>query len=59
MIEQLMEQVFENKKAYHKRMAEAPFEEKLKKLVELQKIKLAMKKSKGEPIKSFEVVWPI
>jgi hypothetical protein len=59
MISQTITHIFESKKAFHRERAQAPFEEKLKQLVELQKLALEMKKASGRPIKSYETVWPI
>ncbi|MDR3596568.1 MAG: hypothetical protein P4L60_17570 [Clostridium sp.] len=49
--------LFEQKIIYHKNIVNISFDEKLKCLIELQKLDLEMKKSTNREIKSFEVVW--
>ena len=48
--------IFEQKIRYHKNFVNISFDEKLKCLVELQKLDLEMRKSTKREIKSFEIV---
>lgn len=51
--------IFESKRKYHISAANEPLEEKIKKLIELQKIDLSIKKSRNVKIKSYQYVWNI
>lgn len=57
-VPEYIQRIFDAKKKWHEEQAKIPFEEKLKKLRQLQALRIAFKKAKGEPLKSWEVVWP-
>ena len=44
----VIETIFKNKELYHKKMADLPFEEKIKIVVKLQKLANEIKSIKGE-----------
>lgn len=53
------DKIFESKKKYHSDAAKKSFEDKIKILIELQKIDLSMKKARNIKPKSYEFVWEI
>ena len=55
--QELINKIFEAKKEFHKQQAQLPIEEKIRQLVELQKISANIYKSRG--IKSSAKVWQI
>ena len=58
-MDKYLSKLFESKKKFHEDMANLPFEEKIKIIVELQKIDLEMRKTSGRKIKPYEMVWQI
>ena len=54
-----IENLFRSKEKFHQDMAQLPIEEKVKILVRLQKIHLAMMKARGEKIPPEKRVWKI
>lgn len=52
-----IEKLFTAKKEFHKNNAEQTYEEKIAQLIELQKIDIAMRESKGESTPSYKQVW--
>jgi hypothetical protein len=55
--EELFRKIAENKKQYHRRQARLPIEEKLRILIELQKIELAIRPHRGD--RDHRLVWPL
>jgi hypothetical protein len=54
-----IEKIFKSKRSFHKEMAELPIEEKIKNLIELQRINIEILKSRGVKLKPHQKVWTI
>ena len=50
--------IFDNKKNFHKKNASLPFEEKVRIVVELQKIDFEMRKNGGKTRINKKMLWP-
>lgn len=59
MTEEILNKKLEKIKSFHKKRMNDSFEEKLKILVKLQELDLAMKKSSNHEIKPYEKVWKL
>jgi hypothetical protein len=56
---EIIENIFAANEEFHKEMSREPVEIKIKKLIELQKIAINIKKSTGRPLSEIERVWKI
>jgi hypothetical protein len=59
MINNNLERIFHKKRQYHKRNANIPFEEKVRQIIELQKIDTEFNKQRKTPRAAYMRIWNI